>query len=141
MEDITRISVAMGSSAGTLWFCMSGACNLSNVPPLSRHMPTLCSGEGCGAASYSYRKSTAQCSAAFLLEVQIAGFFAALASVLVSTVRSSSESASFRVRDVPHDAVELPYRPDFFHVVFTLASAYLVRSPFNRSQTRQLCEP
>ena len=61
--------------------------------------------------------------------MQIAGFFAALASVLVSTVRSSSESASFRVSDVPHDAVELPYRPDFFHVVFMLASAYLVRFP------------
>ncbi len=60
--------------------------------------------------------------------MQIAGFFAALAAVLVSTVRSSSESGSFRVSvAAPHDAAELPYRPDFFHCVFMLASAYLVR--------------
>ncbi|KAK9845928.1 hypothetical protein WJX81_006178 [Elliptochloris bilobata] len=57
--------------------------------------------------------------------LKIAGFFAALASVLVSTVNSSSESGSFSVSAVPHDAGELPYRPDFFHTVFMLASAYL----------------
>ena len=59
---------------------------------------------------------------------QVAGFFTALAAVLVSTVRSSLESGSFRVSAAaPHDAAELPYRPDFFHCVFMLASAYLVR--------------
>ena len=59
--------------------------------------------------------------------MQIAGFFAALAAVLYSTVTSSSESAAFSIGAVQHDAVELPYRPDFFHAIFTLASVYLVR--------------
>lgn len=59
--------------------------------------------------------------------MQVAGFFAALAAVLYTTVTSSSESASFSIGAVQHDAVELPYRPDFFHSVFMLASAYLVR--------------
>ncbi len=58
--------------------------------------------------------------------MQVAGFFAALAAVLVSTVTSSLESAAFSESAVQHDAVELPYRPDFFHMVFMLASAYLV---------------
>ena len=59
--------------------------------------------------------------------MQIAGFFGALAAVLYSTVTSSSDSAAFSISSVQHDAVELPYRPDFFHAVFTLASTYLVR--------------
>ena len=58
--------------------------------------------------------------------MQIAGFFAALAAVLYSTVTSSSESAAFSIGAVQHDAIELPYRPDFFHAVFMLASVYLV---------------
>lgn len=58
--------------------------------------------------------------------MQIAGFFAALAAVLYSTVTSSSESAAFSIGAVQHDAVELPYRLDFFHAVFTLASVYVV---------------
>eukprot|EP00891_Asterochloris_glomerata_P004622 jgi/Astpho2/4622/e_gw1.00067.172.1_t len=52
-------------------------------------------------------------------------FLIAIAAVCISTVNSGVESKSFEVESqLPEDDM-LTYRPDFFHTVFALASAYL----------------
>lgn len=62
---------------------------------------------------------------AALLLLQTIAFLIAIAAVCISTVNSGVESKSFEVESqLPEDDM-LTYRPDFFHTVFALASAYL----------------
>ena len=59
------------------------------------------------------------------LLLQTIAFLIAIAAVCITTVNSGVESKSFEVESqLPEDDM-LTYRPDFFHTVFALASAYL----------------
>ncbi|KXZ53768.1 hypothetical protein GPECTOR_6g686 [Gonium pectorale] len=62
--------------------------------------------------------------------VGVVAFFIALAAVVYSTLTAGIASrdmfgASVGKGDPPSDDLELPYRPDFFHLVFATASCYL----------------
>ena len=73
------------------------------------------------AAAGAHPQSTQ--TAALLL--QTIAFLIAIVAVCISTVNSGVESKSFEVESqLPEDDM-LTYRPDFFHTVFALASAYL----------------
>ncbi|KAK9811743.1 hypothetical protein WJX72_009404 [[Myrmecia] bisecta] len=58
--------------------------------------------------------------------VKIVGFLLGLAAILFTTLTSSTESKTLDMENgaATNDDL-LPYRPDFFHLVFLLASAYL----------------
>ena len=49
----------------------------------------------------------------------------AILAVLLSTAFASTEAASFSLASEDPAAEKLPYRPDFFHAVYLLASAYV----------------
>jgi serine incorporator 1/3 len=62
--------------------------------------------------------------------VRIIGFIIALLAMGITTVNSGRSSAAFSLRNDPEagqgeDDDALPYRPDFFYVIFMLASAYM----------------
>lgn len=71
------------------------------------------------------------CSAASLGQnktIQIISFVLAIIAVAFTTTRSGVASGAFDVTAAAADSGapdELPYRPDFFHAVFMLASAYM----------------
>ena len=69
------------------------------------------------------------------------GFFVAIAAALAATIDAGMQGQAFwlgaappeveRLGEPRSEEERLPYRPDWFHFVFMLASAYLamVRSP------------
>ncbi|KAK9907944.1 hypothetical protein WJX75_000353 [Coccomyxa subellipsoidea] len=57
--------------------------------------------------------------------LQIFFFFLGLAIMLISVMTSSQEAASFRLNSGSASDGDLPYRADFFHLIFMLASAYV----------------
>lgn len=59
------------------------------------------------------------------MPVQVIAFLLAIASVLVSVVNTGAESKTFDVEGQNDPEHDLTYRPDFFHAVFAVASAYL----------------
>ena len=58
--------------------------------------------------------------------VQVVAFVLGITAVLWTTMSSSMESRTFGLKTGTNDsALSLPYRYDFFHLVFALASAYV----------------
>eukprot|EP00884_Botryococcus_braunii_P020556 jgi/Botrbrau1/7184/Bobra.0300s0014.1 len=55
----------------------------------------------------------------------IIGFFVAIGSILISTLNTSSEHGTFKLGEDEESEEELSPRPDFFHLIFFLASAYI----------------
>ena len=57
--------------------------------------------------------------------VDIIGFFIAIAAVCISTttISTAGEGFGFDLEDGSEE--EIPYRPEFFHLMFALGSAYL----------------
>ena len=57
---------------------------------------------------------------------QVVAFVLGITAVLWTTMSSSMESRTFGLKTGTNDsALSLPYRYDFFHLVFALASAYV----------------
>ena len=66
------------------------------------------------------------CAPRCCLGCQVVGFVLGIVAVLWTTLSSSMESRTFGLNTSAGDsALALPYRYDFFHCVFALASPYV----------------